>query len=71
MPRGPFRQLLKVIGMSSASGRYATSFTRLPRLHSRQGSGSPHAFLADDERDQGILSERQVRHLLHKVAPRA
>ena len=33
MPRGPCRQELKVIGMSSASGRYAISRTKRPVLH--------------------------------------
>lgn len=32
-PRGPLRQLLKATGMSSASGRYETSRTKLPSLH--------------------------------------
>ena len=32
IPRGPLRQLLNVMGISSASGRYATSLTSSPRL---------------------------------------
>ena len=36
MLRGPLRQLLKVMGMSSASGSATTSRTKLPALQYRQ-----------------------------------
>ena len=41
-PRGPFLQLLKAMGMSSAKGRWATSLTSFPSLQAGQSSCECH-----------------------------
>ena len=55
MDRGPLRQLLKVIGMSSANGRCVTSRTTLPALPQDQHQGQSHVFFT-------LTSQHRIIH---------